>query len=199
MESCHAANFQRFFRTVQLEELLTDFFIKPNCDSLEDLRGRVSEKFRLVGLLGDETSSTFRYDQAARDLLDRSINGLTRDAFDKLCCEEKWLAPVAADQPVRMNVALRSFTRGVTAADLLEAAPERLISTNPAMPPNLELPYRDAWQKVLPKALADLLDATDDPTVRSILAVVAYAKGQHTIAAITLCTEDERWEMLGAA
>lgn len=112
----------------QLEELLADFFIKPNSDSLEDLRGRVSEKFRLVGLLGDETSSTFRYDQAARDLLDRSINGLTRDAFDKLCREEKWLAPVTADQPVRMNVALRSFTRGVTAADLLEAAPENTLS-----------------------------------------------------------------------
>jgi hypothetical protein len=59
--------------------------------------------------------------------------------------------------------------------------------------------YRDAWKKVLPNALADLADVTDDPTVRSILAVIAYAKGQHSIAAITLCTEDERLEMLGAA
>lgn len=75
----------------------------------------------------------------------------------------------------------------------------RLILTNPAMPLDLDSPYRDAWEKVLPKALTDLTDATDDPTVRSILAVIAYAKGQHSIAAITLCTEDERLEMLGAA
>jgi hypothetical protein len=75
----------------------------------------------------------------------------------------------------------------------------RLISTNPAMPLDLESPYRDAWERVLPKALADLTDATDDLIVRSILAVIAYAKGQLSIAAITLCTEDERLEMLGAA
>jgi hypothetical protein len=75
----------------------------------------------------------------------------------------------------------------------------RLIAANPAMPSELEVPYRDAWKRVLPKALADLTDASDDPTVRSILAVIAYAKGQHSIAAITLCTEDERLEMLGTA
>ena len=112
----------------QLKELLTDFFIKPNGDSLEDLRGRVSEKFRLVGLLGDETSSTFRYDQAARNLLVRSINGLTREAFDRLCREENWLQPETPAGPDRMNVAIRSFTKGVTVADMLEAAPENTLS-----------------------------------------------------------------------
>jgi hypothetical protein len=74
----------------------------------------------------------------------------------------------------------------------------RLAVSSPAMPPELALSYGKAWATVLPKALADLAGATDDRSVRSILAVIAHAKGQHSIAAITLCTEDERLEMLGA-
>jgi hypothetical protein len=45
-------------------------------------------------------------------------------------------------------------------------------------------------------ALRDLETATDDLVVRSALAVIAHAKGQHTLATIALCTEDERAEML---
>ena len=74
----------------------------------------------------------------------------------------------------------------------------RLAALSPAIPPELAVPYRDAWQTVLPKALNDLDGATDDQTVRSIFAVIAHAKGQHSIAAFALCTEDERLEMLGA-
>lgn len=80
---------------------------------------------------------------------------------------------------------------------LLAAIEEgRLNTLNPALPPELQASYRSAWENVLPKALVDLRDVTDDPTVRSILAVVAHAKGQHTLATIALCTEDERVEML---
>jgi len=87
-----------------------------------------------------------------------------------------------------------------TAYALLASIEEgRLNVSNPVLPPELEGPYRDAWRKVLPKALADLVDASDDPTVRSVLAVVAYGKGQLSIASFALCTEDERLEMLGAA
>lgn len=110
----------------QLKDVLAGFHIKPAHMSLEDMRGRVSERFRLVGLLGEETASDFRYDGAAQNLLVRGINRLTREAFERLCCEENWLQP---DPPTpRMNVALRSFTRGLTAADLLEAAPENTLS-----------------------------------------------------------------------
>jgi hypothetical protein len=87
-----------------------------------------------------------------------------------------------------------------TAYALLASVEEgRLNASNPMLPSELGGPYRDAWRRVLPKALADLLDASDDPTVRSVLAVIAYGKGQHSIAAFALCTEDERLEMLGAA
>lgn len=110
----------------QLKDVLDGFHIKPGHMSLEDMRGRVSERFRLVGLLGEETASDFRYDEAARNLLVRGINRLTREAFDRLCQEENWLQPDPA--PQRTNVALRSFSRGLTAADLLEAAPENTLS-----------------------------------------------------------------------
>ncbi|WP_137114051.1 SAVED domain-containing protein [Mesorhizobium sp. GR13] len=110
----------------QLKELLQGFHIKAGHMSLEDMRARVSERFRLVGLLGEERASDFRYDEAARNLVVRKINRLTRDAFDQLCREESWFQ----SEPVshRLNVALRSFSRGVTAADLLDAAPDNTLS-----------------------------------------------------------------------
>ena len=46
-------------------------------------------------------------------------------------------------------------------------------------------------------ALRDLANAADDELVRSLIAVIAHAKGQHSLGAIALCTEDEREEMLG--
>lgn len=110
----------------QLRDVLARFHIKPAHMSLEDMRHRVSERFRLVGLLGEEMASDFRYDEAARNLLVRGIHKLTREAFDRLCREEQWLHP--EPQASRLNIALRSFKRGLTAADLLEAAPENTLS-----------------------------------------------------------------------
>lgn len=56
--------------------------------------------------------------------------------------------------------------------------------------------YARAWSLVQPMALKHLKDAVGDELIRSLLAVIAHAKGQHTLAAIALCTEDERREML---
>ena len=72
----------------------------------------------------------------------------------------------------------------------------RLAEGNPPVPSELEQDYERAWTALLPMALRDLGEAQDDLVVRSVLAVVAHAKGQHTLAAIALCTEDERVEML---
>lgn len=72
----------------------------------------------------------------------------------------------------------------------------RLAEGNPPLPSSLEQDYAHAWAVILPMALRDLETATDDLVVRSALAVVAHAKGQHTLATIALCTEDERGEML---
>lgn len=73
----------------------------------------------------------------------------------------------------------------------------RLAESNPPVPQALEPDYREAWDAVLPLALRHLQEADDDLTVRSALAVVAFAKGQHRLGRIALCTEDEREEMLG--
>jgi hypothetical protein len=72
----------------------------------------------------------------------------------------------------------------------------RLAEGSPPIPPALEPDYRAAWKAILPIALNHLHSASDDLTVRSLLAVVAHAKGQHSLAVIALCTEDERKEML---
>lgn len=73
----------------------------------------------------------------------------------------------------------------------------RLAEGNPPVPEALEADYRRAWDAALPLALRHLQEADDDLTVRSALAVVAFAKGQHRLASIALLTEDEREEMLG--
>ena len=71
----------------------------------------------------------------------------------------------------------------------------RLAGGNPPIPSELEQEYERAWAAILPMALRDLGGA-QDLVVRGALAVVAHAKGQHTLATIALCTEDERVEML---
>lgn len=72
----------------------------------------------------------------------------------------------------------------------------RLADGSPPVPPELRQDYEFAWAAILPMALRDLGDAEDDLVVRGALAVVAHTKGQHTLAAIALCTEDERADML---
>lgn len=72
----------------------------------------------------------------------------------------------------------------------------RLTSGSPPLPSQIQHDYEDAWAAILPMALRDLEEAQDDLVVRGALAVIAHAKGQHTLAKIALCTEDERAEML---
>jgi len=65
------------------------------------------------------------------------------------------------------------------------------------LPVALASAYSTAWTSVLPFALRDLAGASEDKLVLSLIAVIAHAKGQHTLGALALCTEDERQEMLG--
>jgi hypothetical protein len=73
----------------------------------------------------------------------------------------------------------------------------RMAIGNPATPDWLEQPYEAALREVVQPALAHLRSATGEAEVRSLLAVLAHAKGQRTIGAIALWTEDERREALG--
>jgi hypothetical protein len=68
---------------------------------------------------------------------------------------------------------------------------------NPPVPDWLASSYEAAMRDVIAPALAHLRDAQDDADVRSLLAVLAHAKGQASIGAIALWEEDERREALG--
>lgn len=68
---------------------------------------------------------------------------------------------------------------------------------SPSMPSWLSVPYQQAMNDVVEPALKHLQAAKDDLDVRSLLAAIAQAKGQRTVGAITLWSEDEREEALG--
>lgn len=121
-----------------------------------------------------------------------------------------WVLRTQADGK-RHDLGLGSTTKLTLSQARAKAAPDwnaySLIATieeahltegNPPIPDVLERDYRTAWASLLPLALRDLGKVQDDLTVRGILAVIAHAKGQQTLAAIALCTEDERLEMLNA-
>lgn len=81
---------------------------------------------------------------------------------------------------------------------LIATIEERLPAKgNPPLPEWLSGSYHSALQGVVQPALAHLQAAVGDLEVRSILAVLALAKGQRTLAAIAMWTEDERQEVLG--
>ena len=74
---------------------------------------------------------------------------------------------------------------------------QRHRAGNPAVPQWLDDSYRTAIGGLIEPALGHLRTAEGDEEVRSILAVLAHAKGQRSIGAIALWAEDERLEALG--
>lgn len=72
----------------------------------------------------------------------------------------------------------------------------REIDTNPPVPEWLEGAYTRAIQDVIGPAIEHLRISNGDLEVRSIIAVLAHAKGQPTIGTFALWTEDERLEVV---
>ena len=102
-----------------------------------------------------------------------------------------------AAAPMIAEIAASAAAPDGNAYALLATIEEARVSgRNPPIPAFLEHRYRAAWSAVLTHALRDIVTARDSATVRSILAVLAHAKGEHTLGAIALCTEDERRAML---
>ena len=73
----------------------------------------------------------------------------------------------------------------------------RTAGTSPSIPDWLQNAYEAAMRTVVQPALSHLSQADGDAEVRSLLATIAHSKGQPTIGAIALWTEDERREALG--
>ena len=106
----------------ELKRVVSGLRILDGHRTLEDLRSEINVKARVVGLLACETASEFRYDELARALKVRQLNGLTRETFLKLCEEEGLMAPVAAATDPFLPIAIRSFLG--PAADIVGAAPD---------------------------------------------------------------------------
>lgn len=146
-----------------------------------------------------------------------SANG---EPYDPRPAIEAWRAGESEDAPQELwdmlyhqgtvNSASFAAVGGLVRMMQLQATPDwkayslvasieegRLTDGNPPLPPELEADYRGAWDALLPLALRDLAVVQDDLTIRGAFAVLAHAKGQHSLATIALCTEDERVEMLG--
>ncbi len=107
-----------------LYELLAGFRIQHGHASLEHLRDQVNLHFKLVGLCGCHHTLEFRFDATARSLKATGRNKLSRDAFESLCREERWI--VQTDGPEYTRVAVRSFADGPTSS--VDAAPENTLS-----------------------------------------------------------------------
>ena len=69
---------------------------------------------------------------------------------------------------------------------------------NPPIPDWIEPHYKAAWETLFQLALRDLETEVDETFVTYALAVVALHRGMLSLARLTMCTEDEREEMLKA-
>lgn len=108
----------------ELKDLLDGFRIQHGSSSLEHLRDQVNVHFQLVGLCGCHETLEFRFDATARSLKATGRNELTRDGFEALCREERWI--VETSGPEFTRVAVRSFADGPTSS--VDAAPENTLS-----------------------------------------------------------------------
>jgi len=73
----------------------------------------------------------------------------------------------------------------------------RTVPGSAPVPKWLRDPYAMAMRDLVGPAAKHLSNTNDDLEVRSLLAVIAHAKGERTIGIIALWTEDERQEVLG--
>ena len=91
--------------------------------SLQELREQINFKAQAVGVLAcDAADSDFRYDELARQLKVRGLNGLNRKALLAICEEEGLLVERSIDPDQFLSIAIRSFLG--PAADIVGAAPE---------------------------------------------------------------------------
>lgn len=109
-----------------LRDVLAGFHIVEGHLSLDDMRGRASERLRLVGLIGGDDRMEFTYDAAAQQLKVKGINKLDRHSFEALVTQENWR--FQTPPPPRTNVALRAFSTLVSASERLETPVENCLA-----------------------------------------------------------------------
>lgn len=164
----------------ELKAVVNNLRIFEGHRSLQELRGEVNDRARVVGMLPcTATDSDFRYDELARQLKVRRISTLDREALLQLGRDERLLAPGSCTPDPFLPIAIRSFLG--PAADIVGALPENtLLLTN-----NFRQRYlRDDldWQRdIRPKVEAFLRDTVPkSPRLRLILdahASIAFLAG----------------------
>jgi hypothetical protein len=93
----------------ELRQVLEGFRIHFGYSSLERMRQDIEERASSLGLKVNAADSDFRYDELARRLKSRGLNGLTPAAFNKLCDDEGLrVGPVPGDAGF-LPIAVRSF------------------------------------------------------------------------------------------
>lgn len=106
-----------------LRVVLEGFRIFEGHRSLDELRSEITVRAQAVGLLASHADdSDFRFDELARQLKVRQLNGLSRSLLEELCRGEGLMNPAGAPVDDRLPVALRSFAG--PAGDIVGAAPE---------------------------------------------------------------------------
>lgn len=108
----------------ELRAVLHGLHISANSRTLSALRDEANQRFAIVGIAPCTEESAFKFDAAARSLRARKIHRLTRDSFERLCQEEKWLR--VDEAPTYTNVALRTFFDHP--GDRFDASPERTLN-----------------------------------------------------------------------
>jgi hypothetical protein len=99
--------------------------------------------------------------------------------------------------PEIVRIATKLQLRGWDAYALVACIEEcRLNGKNPPLPDFLEAPYLSALTKLAEKGMSELIDSNDAAVTRSILAVLAFAKGQPLIGEFAMLTQDEQEESL---
>ena len=107
----------------ELRAVVDGFRVVEGHRSLQELREEINFKAPAVGLLAcNAADSDFRYDELARQLKVRGLNGLNRETLLEICEEEGLLGEPPTGPDPFLSIAIRSFLG--PAADIVGATPE---------------------------------------------------------------------------
>lgn len=109
-----------------LRDVIAGLRVLEGHRSLDELRSSINLRAQVVGMLAQsDANSDFRYDELARQLKVRGLNGLTRAVLEQLCREEGLFAPRQDQGADVVNIAVRSFLG--PASDLVGASQENTL------------------------------------------------------------------------
>ena len=109
-----------------LRDVVSGLRVLEGHRSLDELRTNINLRAQVVGMLAQtDANSDFRYDELARQLKVRGLNGLTRAALEQLCRDEGLFAARAEEATGSVNIAVRSFLG--PASDIVGAAAENTL------------------------------------------------------------------------